>query len=350
MLWVLFLAMVMQMSTLFALAAMLNYLFYIIQTMRHLQPMLAEVLQPTSNLCFHNLPMAMDEAAKKAISKLMAQDLPINTKWQQIRSTLLQAGHIYQATLSPNSFLIHPSNRGGAMVSWHDCHEKGAKILATGPDFGKISMAVAMELAIEPQAKEKQVAANQVLCQASQNQLPMPNGHERFLTLGCSHLTMFCKAVMASCQTNHEDLRSMRQGQLSMDACCKGQGDKATFHKMCHQGWQWDIVQAIVEQEFPSLPLLIQQALNSDHVVASSGNEVEVMQSIAHHFQYCRDLQAAVASAIATRPSCMPYMAAISNFVQNFSGGPSFPIVKLLAHISVMVCLGIFAFSKIFNL
>ena len=305
----------------------------------YLQPLLGPQLSRSPPAtCVSTASMAMDEPVKQAISKVMAQELPINTKWQKIKSLLVQGGHLYQAKLTPSHFLIHPSNRGGAMVSWHDCHDKGAKILATGPDFGKISMAVAMELATEPQAKEKQVQANQVLCQASQNQLPSPTGQERFLTLGCSHLTMFCKAVMASCTTGHEDLKSMCQGQLSMDACCKGQGEKAIFHQMCHQGWDWDIIQAVVEKEFPSLPLLIQQALNSDHVVASSGNEVEVMLSIAHHFQYSKDLAAAVANATATRPMRMPYMGAISNFVQNFSGGPTFPIVQLLCHISAMAC------------
>ena len=49
----------------------------------------------------------------------MVQELPINTKWQQIKSLLVQGGHLYQAKLT----LIHPSNRGGAMVSWHDCHD-----------------------------------------------------------------------------------------------------------------------------------------------------------------------------------------------------------------------------------
>ena len=58
-------------------------------------------------------------------------------------------------------FLVHPANRGGGMLSWHDCHHKGQAILATGPDFAKISQSVCVELATDPQKRQTQIQASQ---------------------------------------------------------------------------------------------------------------------------------------------------------------------------------------------
>ena len=77
----------------------------------------------------------MDQDLKKFIA--MVKDdpmMPIRTKWLQIQKKLQENGLTYQQTLKPTQLLVHPLNRIGAMLSHHDCHQKGAKILATGPD------------------------------------------------------------------------------------------------------------------------------------------------------------------------------------------------------------------------
>ena len=61
----------------------------------------------------------------------------------------------------------HPLNRGGAMLSHHDCHQKGAKILAIGPDLRKIQASVAIELSNHMEKKKKQIAANEAIVHAS---------------------------------------------------------------------------------------------------------------------------------------------------------------------------------------
>ena len=186
------------------------------------------------------------------------QSLPINTKWQKIKQVLQTSGHLYQLQVQPSSLLVHPSNRGGLMLSWLDMHEKGARILATGPELSKIHQSVCIEVATEKATRDKQFKANQDLVNASQGQMSKISGHERYLTLGSSHLSQFCKAVLHNATTEQEDLKAMTTGILSLEACCQGQGPDCVFHQMCTNGWTWDILQASVEEEFPDLPVLAQ--------------------------------------------------------------------------------------------
>ncbi|CAE7917105.1 unnamed protein product, partial [Symbiodinium sp. KB8] len=118
------------------------------------------------------------------------------------------------------------------------------------------------------------------------------------------------KVVQNNCKTTHPELSKLSQGVLSLDARTTGQ-----------------------QEIFPDLPLLIQQALRSSHITQSSGNEIEAMLHIASHFEATKNLNQAVQMATSTRPPCMPYMQAVPNFVQKYSGGPTFPVVKLLAHV-----------------
>ena len=77
------------------------------------------------------------------------------------------------------------------MLSWYDCHEKGSRILACGPDLSKIQESVAIELATYASKRQSQLQANKDLVNASAGQLAKVSGQERYLDdrLGCYLLT-----------------------------------------------------------------------------------------------------------------------------------------------------------------
>ena len=103
------------------------------------------------------LSSAMDQELKKSISKIKDDTMmPIGTKWQKIKQKLQENGLLYQQTLKPAQLLVHPKNRGGAMLSHHDCHQKGANILAIGADLQKIQSSVAIEVSNLKQTKKDQ--------------------------------------------------------------------------------------------------------------------------------------------------------------------------------------------------
>ena len=132
--------------------------------------------------------------------------MPIDINYLQIQKKLQENGLMYQQTLKPTQLLVHPLNRGGAMLSHHGCHQKGAKI-----------------------------AANETTAHASEGTLCPPSGQERFLSLGSSHLSQFCKAVLHGCTTSNEELTAIsHNGNLNLQACCGSQGNQNCAQKAGH--------------------------------------------------------------------------------------------------------------------
>ena len=74
---------------------------------------------------------AMDAGLVSSIIQVKDDpNVPINMKWGKIRTMLLEKGLAWTSQEAPSAFLCHPSNRGGLMLSWHDCHDKGSSIVS----------------------------------------------------------------------------------------------------------------------------------------------------------------------------------------------------------------------------
>ena len=110
-----------------------------------------------THFCSQYIP-AMDSQLLKTTGQLINdQNIPINTKWAEIRKVLMDHGLLCQKVLKPAQLLVHPRNRGGGMVFWHDTHAKGWKSISTGPCLSKIGLSVAMELSSQAGTKKLQV-------------------------------------------------------------------------------------------------------------------------------------------------------------------------------------------------
>ena len=82
-------------------------------------------------LCHVSAKPAMDAGLAASIIQVKDDpNAPINTTWGKIRTMLLEKGLAWTSQEAPSAFLCHPSNRGGLMLSWHDCHDKGSSIVA----------------------------------------------------------------------------------------------------------------------------------------------------------------------------------------------------------------------------
>ena len=76
---------------------------------------------------------AMDAGLVSSIIQVKDDpNVPINMKWGKIRTMVLEKGLACQE--APSAFLCHPSNRGGLMLSWHDCRDKGSSIVSLGAE------------------------------------------------------------------------------------------------------------------------------------------------------------------------------------------------------------------------
>ena len=99
---------------------------------------------------------------------------------------------------------------------------------------------------------------------------------EKYLTVSCGHTTQFMKALLAGCPSKEPGLA---------DLCCDGKLQASLSSKdpelqSLLAGWFWTIVSNRVETQWPNLPKLAEQALNSSNKVFSGFSEIELLLQI----------------------------------------------------------------------
>ena len=302
-----------------------------------MQPLCKIVLLPKAHSAKASIA-AMDASLVHQVLEAMNESIPINLKWTRVRTMLANHGLCWNSKEKVEAFCCHPSNRGGVMLSPHDCHACGSAIISLGADMAKIQTSVAFEISPEPLQKAKQLQANRDLVSASQGKLANISGQERFLTCGSSHLTAFCRAVQAQRSTEDEWLSPLSNGHLSLDAIV-AHGQDHVFRDMVTDGWTWTIISHSVEKAIPELPVLIQQALNTVGAATLQPNETEVLQTVSHLYQMAANagnkpnLKACLEQVATTKPKCLPYLDTIGYYLTKYGGGAKFPTITMLQHI-----------------
>ena len=260
--------------------------------------------------------------------------LPITSRCNRILEILKQNGLCYRQCIEPKMILVHVKNRGGQLVSVSDVHSKGAVMAQIGFSMAKIGESICFELQSAMANKDQVIETNRSLAQLSQNQLCEPLGCERFASVSSSHLVTFLRAVQAGCKTTEPEIST--GGYLSLDSMCQKKDD---LKEMVITGWEWQVIDSQVGPACPELPQFLAQALNSDHAVKTTANELETACNIASIYELqattSKDLKKAQEAAMASRPACANYIAAITAFVKQFTGGDAFPLLKLLQSIGL---------------
>ena len=105
--------------------------------------------------------MALTADVKKEAEAIMASADVANMKVQKLNALWLQHGLASHQKHTPDRFLIHPMNRGGAMINGHDMVAKGERLLAQGlrKDLLECS-AVAFAMSSSASERDSQVLAN----------------------------------------------------------------------------------------------------------------------------------------------------------------------------------------------
>ena len=201
---------------------------------------------------------------------------PPNQHFEDLVKILKKHHMCYLITAHPSDFLTHKKNRGGLLLSPHNAHKNAAGIKATGADLTALSNSWATELPVDGQLREEQLAKNLQLIERAEGLLAEVNGKERFCSVGCGHTVAFCKHVDAG---GHTPLKSLqREGSTLIDV--QGLFQNENFKTMVTQGWEWHIVYAEVDINFPEFAQIAQRALNTRNHVANVMGELEVCMTL----------------------------------------------------------------------
>jgi hypothetical protein len=259
------------------------------------------------------------------------------SQWQALSNLMADHAVSYQAKDQDcKLFLCHPDNRGKLGLNAYNAHRNGSVIAKVGANLSELTNSVAFELSSVASKRQEQVEFNQTLVEGANGLLAPVNHRERFITVGCSHVTAFTKAALAGCKTPQKDLADA-DGRINSSHLAEH--DPVLKH-MFEKGWNWTIIPAMVEEQWPCLPQLVQQALNSSSNVSSSTSELETASTIAEYAELSRragqviDWEACITAAAASSPPCKGYIHVLAKYVKLYGGGDGAPMVKYLDQFS----------------
>ena len=263
---------------------------------------------------------------KAEIQRILAnKDAGLMLQWKEVEKILIKNGLAYTQVLKPELFLVHPSNRGGTGINTFSMHAKGSTICGSGADLSQLQGSVAFELGTTN--KQSQIAFTASLAKQSEGMMASPSGSERYLTVAKGHTTQFCKAIKYACKTNQSSLAGPN-GCLGSHLLSKD----ASLKKMVEEGWEWTIILACVEDEFPSLPSLIENACNASNSTFEAQNEIQLMSAILTNLKNNPRSEvdyAAVALECCHAGPMKSYAMAIGKYVQQ-CGGHVFHVIVFM--------------------
>ena len=277
---------------------------------------------------------AMEAGLAKQLEGLRDSDLTIGVKTKQMLKLLEKKGYVHDQVLHPSLLIVHKENRSGVMVNCWDVHAKGYQALRVGWNMKKLAESYCFEVSQDHAKKEAQLGAMRMVVESADGLLAACTGTERFMTVSSSHMSQFAKAVQAGCRTEEENLAGINK-TLSLESLMLEFDDPAFEHAV-NEGWQWSCIASAVEDAAPWLPQLLQAALNSSNHIGRQATEMEVAMLLAYHFERTSCMETSIELASAGIP--MSYVEAVAHIVQHYGGGPTFPLVKLLAHMEKLFC------------
>jgi hypothetical protein len=262
---------------------------------------------------------------------ILTQDqtiVKVNTIFESAVSLLKAAKIIYELPkVHPKYMLVHPKNRAGLGVSWHNVHRNGSVILAVGASLKQLGNAYCIEMSTDAERCKQQRSFNHDLSQRSAGLLAEVSGFERYLSLGCGHTAAFCRAAEAHCKTPQTKIADA-EGRIDLQKIYKD----PIYKMMCTEGWDWNIIPSWIDDKFPAFADIAQKALNASNHVASLVGEIEVSKSIAdvmndggHDWE-----NTALASINSMAAPSAPYANVMLKFVRDFSGGKHSPLLMFL--------------------
>ena len=254
-----------------------------------------------------------------------------NEHFAKLVDILEAYNEIYIIEIHPQYMLVHKANRGGLLVSPHNCHRNAENIRAAGADLSQLTNSYCVELDDGP-LKQQHVEKNVALHARANGLISPVTGAERYTSIGCGHTSQFCKLAHAGGKTSSSKLKMAGSDKISLEYLCAD----ANFSTMVHRGWQWKVVKAHVDRKYPKFATIAQRALNTRNSTNSQMGELEACKTLTETihdsgFQGQSDWkQLAIDNIDSLCAPCRAYAGTLLDFVIEFGGGSESPVVEFM--------------------
>ena len=279
----------------------------------------------------------MTEAFKKEFGACLAKKgLPPNEHFSASCATLKKHNMFYKLKAHPRQFLTHGSNRGGLLISPHNAHKNAADIKKAGADLEMLTNSWCTELPVDGPIRELYISKNAALIERAEGLLAAINGEERFCSVGCGHTVAWCKHADVGGITSEPSLRMQSSNKIDKQTLFENKN----FQTMVTEGWEWNVVYAEVDIEFPAWARIAQKALNTRNHVANVIGELEVCMTLAQTMQdpgmttlsNWKELATENISSLCA--PCSSYAGTLLDYIVSFGGGNDACLIQLVDKVS----------------
>ena len=167
--------------------------------------------------------------------------------------SILKANGQSQIVLLPNACVgLRPENRGGGLLSYADCHSKGAGIKSVGFAFKLCGPERAVCSEVSPTSNHIQDWTAK-LSESSEHFAELSPSSIKVGSVGCSHLVAWLNCITAGVLTRETSLCRPNGDRMSKAMLVEA---GAVLGKALNEGLYWTMINAEVGARLPSLPRL----------------------------------------------------------------------------------------------
>ena len=257
-------------------------------------------------------------------------------RWNKFETFLYSVHGIYPVEeVHSDNFLCSSFNRRKNMLYRVKVQTNLETIVAGGADRSCITNAYAIELPKDPKKKAYEIKCNLDLSNRTQGRIVVPNGRERYATLGAGHTTAGVRAANAKAPT---DVPGLQNGEGKLDLTLK-KSQSPELAAMMDVGWDWKIIKdEVIETWGDQVAELCECAMNTQNNVGVPATEMEVALRAAGYMTECEnanvDFKDTDATAIATSdmPPCTPYAAHLTK-ISCVYGGKDAVLVRFVSKV-----------------
>ena len=218
--------------------------------------------------------MVTDELKRK-IEGLIVQAVDDGKLVSSVHNVLdlLKDNHLmWTQTLNPDRVGVHWENRDGVGLSCQQVHLLLDDVAALGFSHEATS-GICFEIPTDEGLRQIAMKFNETL-HGSNMLPPMPEGM-KYVSVAGSHLNMAMRCLIHN--TSHHDPKSklVSNGKLSLGEL---EVVDSRFAEACRTGISWRVIDARVQQEFPTFPKLLQLAMNT--TIAKNESELQLLRKI----------------------------------------------------------------------
>ena len=279
----------------------------------------------------HSLRIGKIAAIKPEIDQLCKGIVGIDKDDQDGRKKIVQVAERILKLLKDNdlSYIMkiksrfvgfHRRNRYGDGINAIDAIDLIKEIFDVG-----FSRTMVKPMCFEISAADTEThSINNYVAEAASGMLaPCPIGSLKFASVGCGHTNQGIRAIDAECMCDSAPEMTM-DGKFNLD---KIKAADPNLADAVIEGLEWLVICSEVEEAFPELPEILQEALNIMNQLARPESELQIMckmHSMARSLQTlneCIDWAAIVAKCSRSKPRCSEDLHDIAKYVAKFAGG-----------------------------